>query len=253
MSRRFVRRRPAFYFCTRGFSSAVDGTMVDGEAVAMDSVRLDADAVAYCSANLDWARLRALTDMVGGAGDDGSGGGGRNNGGGNHHGGGGHGRVLVSGVGKSGAVAQRLAASLTSTGTPAHFVHAAEWAHGDLGSARPGDVALFFSHSGGTAECVGAARALAARGGVAVAAIVGDGAGGDASALGAASDVCVAYPLDAGRFAEPLGLVPTSSVVLQEVVANALVSALVARRGFGREAFARNHPGGAIGKALRGD
>ena len=213
------------------------------EATAVESVRLDADAVAHCAANLDWARLRELTDAVGNAGDDGSSAGGN----------GGAGRVLVSGVGKSGAVAQRLAASLTSTGSPAHFVHAAEWAHGDLGSARPGDVALFFSHSGGTAECVGAARALAGRGGVTVASIVGDGAGGARSPLGETSDVCVAYPLDEGRFAEPLGCVPTSSVVLQEVVANALVSALVARRGFDRAAFARNHPGGAIGEALAQD
>ena len=156
-------------------------------------------------------------------------------------GGGGGGGVHCSGLGKSGAVAARLAISLRSIGLRAAFVHGAEWAHGDLGGAGPGDAALLFSHSGKTAELVDAAARLRARG-VAVFAVTGD----SASALARAA---AAGHLPAPAAGELLGAVPTRSIVAQEAVANAVLSAVVAETALSREAFRENHPGGAIGAA----
>jgi D-arabinose 5-phosphate isomerase GutQ len=102
------------------------------------------------------------------------------------------GRVLVTGLGKSGVVAQRLAASLTSTGTAAHFVHAAEWSHGDLGVCRDGDVVVALSHSGKTPECVSAMAHIKARG-TSVVAITSD----NASPMAKQSDVSLTYTIPA--------------------------------------------------------
>ena len=154
------------------------------------------------------------------------------------------GRVLVTGLGKSGVVARRMAVSLASTGSPAHFVHAAEWVHGDLGSACQGDVVIAFSHSGKTAECVQIAAQLEARG-VRLLAI----AGVQDSPLVNASDSAVVYTIPSG--AEPVGGAPTTSVVAQEAVVNAVVNELIARRGFTEADFKFNHPGGSLGQSLK--
>eukprot|EP00037_Helgoeca_nana_P015689 m.146868 g.146868 ORF g.146868 m.146868 type:complete len:581 (+) comp23126_c1_seq6:1356-3098(+) len=153
------------------------------------------------------------------------------------------GRVLVTGLGKSGVVAQRLAASLTSTGTAAHFVHAAEWSHGDLGVCRDGDVVVALSHSGKTPECVSAMAHIKARG-TSVVAITSD----NASPMAKQSDVSLTYTIPADM--EPVGGAPTTSVVAQESIVNALVVELILRRGFTAKDFKHNHPGGALGGAV---
>lgn len=154
------------------------------------------------------------------------------------------GRVLVTGLGKSGVVARRMAVSLASTGTPSHFVHAAEWTHGDLGSACEGDLVIAFSHSGKTAECVQIVGQLEARG-VGFLAV----AGVEDSPLVNASDSAIVYTIPLG--AEPVGGAPTTSVVAQEVVVNAVVNELISRRGFTEADFKFNHPGGSLGQSLK--
>ena len=158
------------------------------------------------------------------------------------------GRILVSGVGKSGIVARRMAASLASTGTPSHFVHAGEWIHGDLGAARAGDAALFFSHSGSTRECVVACEFLKKRSSVAILSIVGS----SASPLASLSDASVSYeyPVHDSAMREPLGCVPTTSLILQEAVCNAVACALIEAHAFSEYDFSVNHPGGAIGESF---
>ena len=171
------------------------------------------------------------------------------------------GTCLVSGLGKSGAVATRLAASLTSTGCRAHFVHAAEWAHGDLGkmpsagaptgagwSASGGTTLIAISHSGKTAEVVGACKEAAARG-VRVVLIAGGGEAADASPAGRVANHVLSYELPDG-VEEPYGGAPTASIVAQEVVANALICSLADRAGFTSAHFRTNHPGGALGENL---
>lgn len=157
---------------------------------------------------------------------------------------------LVTALGKSGSVARRLAASLASTGMRAHFVHAAEWAHGDLGNLAGGPTALIaISHSGKTAEVAGVAREASSRG-LPVVAIVGGGAkAAAASPLGSVATQVVGYALPGG-VVEPFGGAPTASIVAQEMAANALVRALASRIGFDARQFKVNHPGGALGAAL---
>ena len=169
------------------------------------------------------------------------------------------GRVHVTGIGKSGIVGRRLAASLASTGTPSQWTHAAEWAHGDLGNAvvdssspTGGDVVIALSHSGKTAEVVAACRELAARG-VPIYAITSQSDNSSQSPLEAISDAALIYKFPAEgdlKVIEPLGGAPTCSVIAQEALANALVCELIARRRFSREEFQTNHPGGAIGETL---
>ena len=158
------------------------------------------------------------------------------------------GHALVTSLGKSGAVGRRLAASLASTGARAFYVHAAEWAHGDLGNLAAGrDVLIALSHSGRTAEVAGVAREAAARG-VPVVAVVGGGAdAAAASPLGQAATHVVPYALPE---AEPHGGVPSMSIVAQEMAANALVRSLAKRDGFDAARFKVNHPGGALGASL---
>ncbi|XP_062508700.1 uncharacterized protein LOC134184942 isoform X2 [Corticium candelabrum] len=150
------------------------------------------------------------------------------------------GNVVLSGLGKSGIVGQRMASSLASTGTPAHFVIASEWAHGDYGKVRRNaDVVVFVSHSGRTTECCEAARYLVSLG-ISVLSIVGS----KDSPLALESDKCISYDL---TVSEPLGGVPTSSIVLQEMLANAVIRELLKRRKFSKEDFGRFHPGGSLG------
>jgi arabinose-5-phosphate isomerase len=153
------------------------------------------------------------------------------------------GRVIVTGVGKSGIVCRKIAATFASTGTPAFFVHAAEGAHGDLGTLVRGDVLLAVSYSGESAEVLGllpAARRL----GIPLLAISGRAD----STLARAADIVldVSVPEEAC----PLGLAPTASTTVTMALGDALAVALLEERGFSTEDFALLHPGGALGRSL---
>lgn len=153
------------------------------------------------------------------------------------------GRVIVSGVGKSGIVARKIAATLTSTGTPAAFLHPVEALHGDLGIVGPGDVAILLSKSGESDELRGLVEFLG-RTGVTMVAITGRAS----STLGRLADIV----LDCGVEEEacPHDLAPTSSTTAAMALGDALAVALLGQRGFGRDDFARIHPAGALGRRL---
>jgi arabinose-5-phosphate isomerase len=153
------------------------------------------------------------------------------------------GRVIVSGMGKSGLVGQKIAASLSSTGQPAHFLHPAEGMHGDLGMVQPQDLLLAISRSGETAELLDLLPPLR-RLGVPVIAITAQ----PDSSLGRAATVV----LSLGDHAEsdPHNLVPTTSTTLTLALGDALVVALMEARGFGAEDFAQLHPQGMLGRRL---
>ena len=153
------------------------------------------------------------------------------------------GRVVVSGVGKSGIVARKVAATLTSTGTPAVFLHPVEGLHGDLGIVGPSDVMVLLSKSGSTAELEGLLE-FAEAGGVPVVALVG----APDSPLGRRASAAI----DCGVAAEacPMDLAPTSSTTAAMAVGDALAVAVLGRREFRPEDFARIHPGGALGRRL---
>ena len=154
-----------------------------------------------------------------------------------------HGRVVVTGMGKSGHVARKIAATLASTGTPAFFLHPGEASHGDLGMLTRGDVLLALSNSGETAEILTLlpqVRRLAVK----VIALTGREAG----TLAREADVV----LDVGVEQEacPLNLAPTASTTAALAMGDALAVALLAARGFSAEDFARAHPGGNLGRRL---
>ena len=153
------------------------------------------------------------------------------------------GRVVVSGIGKSGHVARKLAATLASTGTPAFFVHPAEAGHGDLGMITADDVVVMLSNSGETDELVLLTPHLKRQGAKLIALT-----GNDRSTLAQSADV----HLDAGVDAEacPLGLAPTASTTAALALGDALALALLDARGFSVDDFARSHPGGALGRRL---
>ena len=153
------------------------------------------------------------------------------------------GRVIVSGIGKSGIIGRKIAATLTSTGTPATFLHPVEGFHGDLGIVGPGDVAILVSKSGESAE-VGALAEYFVRAGVGIVAITG----GATSTLGRAADVV----LDSTVSVEacPFDLAPTTSTTVALALGDALAVALLLRKGFTRDDFARLHPGGVLGRKL---
>lgn len=153
------------------------------------------------------------------------------------------GRVVVSGIGKSGHIARKIAATLASTGTPAHFVHAAEASHGDLGMITRDDVVIALSNSGESAELVSIVPLIKRLGGRLIA-ITGNAA----SSLARQADV----HLDAAVKEEacPLNLAPTASTTAALALGDALAVALLDTRGFGADDFARSHPGGALGRRL---
>jgi arabinose-5-phosphate isomerase len=155
----------------------------------------------------------------------------------------GAGRVIVSGIGKSGVIAQKIAATLTSTGTPANYVHPVESLHGDLGLVQPDSVAILLSKSGETEELFGLLTALA-RLAIPVLAITGE----RQSTLGRAAR-CV---LDAAVAEEacPHDLAPTTSTAVALALGDALAVALLERKGFRPEDFAALHPGGRLGRRL---
>ncbi len=153
------------------------------------------------------------------------------------------GRVVVSGIGKSGHVARKLAATLASTGTPAFFVHPAEAAHGDLGMIAADDVVVMLSNSGETDELVRLTPHLKLRGARLIALT-----GNDDSSLAKAADVHLDAAVDAE--ACPLGVAPTASTTAALALGDALALALLDARGFSIEDFARSHPGGSLGRRL---
>jgi arabinose-5-phosphate isomerase len=156
------------------------------------------------------------------------------------------GRVHVTGVGKPEHVAHYAASLLSSTGTPATFLHATESLHGSLGQIVPGDVVIAISNSGTTSECLLAATAIRAYGGRLIAVT-----GGLGSPLATAADVT----LDAGVKEEggPLGLAPRASVAAEILVLAALSAVLQDRRGLDQAAYAARHPAGALGRQARGE
>jgi len=153
------------------------------------------------------------------------------------------GRVLVSGIGKSGIVGRKIAATLTSTGTPATFIHPVEALHGDLGLVGKGDVALLLSKSGESEELRGLLEFLG-RAGVVMVAFTGR----PDSSLGRQADVVL--DCSVAEEACPHDLAPTCSTTATLAMGDALAVALLLRRDFGRDDFARLHPGGALGRRL---
>ncbi len=153
------------------------------------------------------------------------------------------GKIVVAGVGKSGIVAQKIAATFTSTGTPAVCLHAAEAMHGDLGLVGEGDVALLISNGGQTPELLALLPHLSARE-VPVIAIVGR----EDSGLAAAAAVVLAAPV--ARELEAGNLAPTASTAVAMAIGDALAMTVMEAKGFTPEQFARNHPGGTLGKRL---
>lgn len=153
------------------------------------------------------------------------------------------GRVIVCGIGKSGHIAKKIAGTLSSTGTPSLFLHAAEALHGDLGMVTNRDIVLLYSHSGETDEIVNLfvpIRALGART-ILITGRVDSSAGRLADLV-----------LDTGveREACPNNLAPTTSTTVMLALSDALAVAVMERRGFGRDDFARLHPSGSLGKRL---
>ncbi len=200
------------------------GTLTDAAAEALDEarrvLRSEAAAVAALEDRLDEGFARAVELILGS-----------------------NGRVIVSGVGKSGIIGRKIAATLTSTGTPAIYLHPVEALHGDLGIVGPEDVAILLSKSGESDELRGLGEYFS-RTGVQIVALTGR----RESTLGRAADIVIDCAVD--EEADPHDLAPTSSTTATMAMGDALALALLKRRGFGAEDFARFHPGGALGRRL---
>lgn len=189
-------------------------------SLARDVLRIEAAAVLKISGQLDGEFVRA-TELILGC----------------------HGRVIVSGIGKSGHVGRKIAATLASTGTPAYFVHAAEAVHGDLGMITRDDVLIAISNSGENDELLTIVPLVRRQGGKLIA-ITGNA---DSSL---AKEVDVHLDARVDEEACPLNLAPTASTTAALALGDALAVALLDARGFGAEDFARSHPGGALGRKL---
>lgn len=187
---------------------------------ARRTITLEAEAVALLEGRVDGAFTRACELMLGCSG-----------------------RVIVTGMGKSGHIGNKIAATLASTGTPAFFVHPGEASHGDLGMITANDVVIAISNSGSTAEVV-TLLPLIKRLGIALVSMTGDSQSVLAQAAAAHLDVSVASE------ACPLNLAPTTSTTVTLVMGDALAIALLEARGFSAEDFAFSHPGGALGRKL---
>ncbi len=153
------------------------------------------------------------------------------------------GRVVVTGVGKSGLVGRKIAATLSSTGTPSFFLHPVEGAHGDMGMLRNEDVILAISNSGGTDEVNNIIPTLRSLGAPVIAMT-----SNLASAMAQLADVTIQVKVP--REACPMGLAPTSSTTAQLAVGDALAVCLMEWKSFDKEAFRRFHPGGSLGQRL---
>ena len=154
------------------------------------------------------------------------------------------GRIIVTGMGKSGHIGRKIAASLASTGTPAFFVHPAEASHGDLGMITEDDVVLAISNSGESKELIDILN-YCKRFGITVISITKN----PESSLGKAGNVVLTLP-DNGE-ACPLGLAPTSSTTATLVLGDILTTGLITRKGFSKEDFNDRHPGGKLGSILK--
>lgn len=153
------------------------------------------------------------------------------------------GRVVVSGMGKSGHIARKIAATFASTGSPAFFVHPAEALHGDLGMVTGDDVFLAISYSGSAQELV-TIMPILKRSGAKLIAMTGN----PTSELATLADVHL--NVSVAREACPMNLAPTASTTASLAMGDALAVAVLSARGFGKEDFARSHPGGALGRRL---
>jgi arabinose-5-phosphate isomerase len=153
------------------------------------------------------------------------------------------GRVIVSGIGKSGHIARKVAATMASTGTPAYFVHAAEAVHGDLGMIARDDVLIALSNSGENDELLTVVPLVKRQGGKLIAIT-----GNVGSSLAQEADVHLDARVD--EEACPLNLAPTASTTAALALGDALAVALLDARGFSADDFARSHPGGALGRKL---
>lgn len=153
------------------------------------------------------------------------------------------GRVIVSGMGKSGHIARKIAATMASTGTPAYFVHPGEASHGDLGMITQDDVILALSYSGESSELMAIVPAIKRQGAKLISMT-----GNDHSSLAQAADVHLNASVS--KEACPMGLAPTSSTTAALALGDALAIALLDAKGFGAEDFARSHPGGSLGRRL---
>ncbi len=198
------------------------GTRSDSAALrrARQVLATEADAIARLAERLD-ARFDAALDLLASA----------------------AGKVVVTGMGKSGLICRKIAATLSSTGTPAVFLHAADAAHGDAGVFVKGDTVLALSSSGETDEIT---RLLPLVKRLALPLIAVTGA--PDSTLGRAADVVL--DVSVAEEACPLGLAPTASTTAQIVMGDALAIALLEARGFTAEDFARSHPAGSLGRRL---
>ncbi|WP_095206413.1 SIS domain-containing protein [Granulibacter bethesdensis] len=197
------------------------GTDKAGLVVARDVLLTEADALKVLADALDEQFLHAVAMIAASAG-----------------------RVVVSGIGKSGHVGRKIAATLSSTGTPALFVHPAEASHGDLGMIVNGDIVLALSNSGETSELADLV-AHTRRFGLPLIGVTGR----SGSALARAADIVLLLPPVAE--ACPMGLAPTTSTTLQMALGDALAVALLKRRGFTARDFGAFHPGGRLGAQLR--
>ena len=153
------------------------------------------------------------------------------------------GRVIVTGMGKSGIICRKIAATLSSTGTPAFFLHPAEAIHGDLGMIQPDDVIVALSHSGETEEVLRLLETIRRLGARLIAI-----SGSPASTLAQAADVLL--DCHVAEEACPLNLVPTASTTAALALGDALAMTLLVEKGFREEDFANLHPGGKLGKKL---
>ncbi|MGC6535244.1 MAG: KpsF/GutQ family sugar-phosphate isomerase [Parvibaculales bacterium] len=153
------------------------------------------------------------------------------------------GRLIISGMGKSGHIGNKIAATMASTGTPAYFVHPAEASHGDLGMITQEDVVLGLSWSGGTQELAGLLNYLK-RFSIPLIAITSNAD----SQLGSSADICLALPK--AKEACPNGLAPTTSTTMQLALGDALAVALLEQRNFSPSDFKNFHPGGKLGASL---
>lgn len=198
--------------------------MVDEIDVAVDAgvgaMRIEANAITVAADRIA-PQLRAAVRLIRGA----------------------RGRVLVSGIGKSGHVGAKIAATLASTGTPAQFVHSSEALHGDSGMATGDDVAILISNSGETVE-VNQFASMLGRWGVPMIAMTR----APESTLARLCDVHLDIAVD--READPLGLAPTSSTTVTIAIGDALAAVLMTMSGFTPEQFAERHPGGSLGAQL---
>ncbi len=192
----------------------------DGLAAARRVFTIEAEGLAEAARRLD-GRFDAALDLIAGI----------------------EGRLIVSGMGKSGHVAHKIAATLASTGTPAFFVHPAEASHGDLGMVTRADAVIAISNSGTTAE-LGDLVAHTRRFSIPLIAITAD----PKSQLAEAADVVLELPR--AKEACPMGLAPTTSTTMTLAMGDALAVALLERRGFTSDDFQLLHPGGQLGKQL---